>query len=134
MMRYYLDSVILIYYIEQNAVFHARAARRLANLLSAGDEVAISDLVRMECRIGPLRSGDLSGLADFDLFFSNPDVRHVPLTPAVFDRAAEIRALFRFKTPDSIHLAAAIESGCDRFLTHDARLAGFNGINVESLP
>jgi predicted nucleic acid-binding protein len=134
MMLVYLDSVILIYYIEQKGVFRARAARRLSSLLASGDEVAISDLVRMECRIGPLRSGDQSGLADFDLFFGSPDIHHVPLTPAVFDLAAEIRALYRLKTPDSIHLAAAVESGCDRFLTHDARLSRFNRINVEILP
>jgi predicted nucleic acid-binding protein len=133
MMLLYLDTVILIYFIEQQGTFHARAARRLAMLQAAGDEVAISDLVRMECRIGPLRSGDVSGLADFDVFFANPDVRIVPLTPVVFDRAAEIRAHYGFKTPDSIHLAAALESGCDRFMTHDARLARFSGITVEIL-
>jgi predicted nucleic acid-binding protein len=134
MMRFYLDTVILIYFIEQTGLLHTRAVRRLAALQASGDEVAISDLVRMECRIGPLRSGDIAGLADFDVFFANPDVRIVPLTGAVFDRAAEIRARYGFKTPDSIHLAAAIESGCDRFLTNDARLSRFTGIAVEILP
>ncbi len=133
-MLFYLDTAILIYFIEQKGTFQARAAQRLARLQAAGGEVAISDLVRMECRVGPLRSGDVSGLADFDAFFANPDVRIVPLTHAVFDRAAEIRARYSFKTPDSIHLAAAIEPGCDRFLTHDARLSRFTGITIEILP
>jgi len=35
---------------------------------------------------------------------------------------------------DSIHLAAAIEFGCDRFLTNDARLSNFPEIAVEILP
>jgi hypothetical protein len=34
----------------------------------------------------------------------------------------------------SIHLAAAIEFGCHRFLTDDARLSNFLEINVEILP
>jgi predicted nucleic acid-binding protein len=56
------------------------------------------------------------------------------LNSAVYDRAAEIRAQHGFKTPDAIHLAAAIESGCDRFLTNDRRLARFTGITVEIMP
>jgi uncharacterized protein len=134
MMLYYIDTVILIYFIERTDLFQVRAARQLARMRAAGDDLAISDLVRMECRVGPLQLGDAAGLADFDIFFANPDIQIVPLTPAVFDRAAEIRAHHGFKTPDSIHLAAAVESGCDRFLTHDARLSRFTGITVEIMP
>ena len=35
----------------------------------------------------------------------------VGFTGAVFRRAAEIRASDNFKTPDALHLAAAIEGG-----------------------
>jgi predicted nucleic acid-binding protein len=35
---------------------------------------------------------------------------------------------------DSLHLAAAVEGGCDRFLTNDARLSRFPDIPVEVLP
>jgi len=38
------------------------------------------------------------------------------------------------KLADSLHLAAAVESGCDRFLTNDARLSAFTAIPVEVLP
>ena len=34
---------------------------------------------------------------------------------------------------DSLHLAAAVEHGCQRFLTQDLRLAGFPGIAIEAL-
>jgi predicted nucleic acid-binding protein len=134
MMRYYIDTMILIYFLEQTGHFHTRAASRLAILLAAGDEMAVSDLVRMECRVGPLRSGNRSTLGIFDVFFARPDIQIIPATPAVFDQAAQIRASYGFKTPDSIHLAAAVESGCDRFLTHDARLSRFTGITVEIMP
>jgi predicted nucleic acid-binding protein len=35
---------------------------------------------------------------------------------------------------DAIHLAAAIETGCDVFLTNDNQLANFLDITVEVLP
>jgi uncharacterized protein len=130
----YIDSAILIYHFDYVGDFQARAIQWLSDLSTAGDEFAISDLVRMECRIGPLRSGDMTRLAIFEGFFAQPNLRIVPSTPAVFDRAASIRAIHNFKTPDSIHLAAAVESGCDRFLTNDARLARFTDITVEILP
>jgi predicted nucleic acid-binding protein len=56
------------------------------------------------------------------------------LTTAVVDRATVIRGRYRFKTPDALHLAAAIEAGCQTFLTNDARLGGFPDLTVEALP
>lgn len=35
---------------------------------------------------------------------------------------------------DALHLAAAIESGCDVFLTNDHQLANFPNITIEVLP
>jgi predicted nucleic acid-binding protein len=134
MMVHYVDTSILIYYYDFSGPFQIRSRQWMTSLLLAGDTLAVSDLVRMEYLVGPLRSGDLMKVKVFDAFFTAPTVQKTPLTFAVFDRAASIRANHGFKTPDSIHLAAAIESGCDRFLTHDARLARFNGINVEILP
>jgi uncharacterized protein len=134
MMLDYIDSAILIYYHEYVGLYQLRASRWIASFLAAGDQFAISDLVRMECRVKPIRLGSMVGIAAFDRFFTDPNVRTIPATPVVFDRAAQIRASYGFKTPDSIHLAAAVEAGCDRFLTHDARLSRFTGITVEIMP
>ncbi len=40
--------------------------------------------------------------------------------------------LFLFVSP--IHLAAAVEAGCEVFLTNDFRLARFTDLTVEVLP
>ncbi len=79
-------------------------------------------------------TGDTAKLAVFDAFFLRPDVRVVPVSTAVFDRATQIRAAHKFKLGDALHLAAAVESGCDSFLTNDSRLSAFTGIPVEVLP
>jgi len=112
----YLDANIVIYLIEQPLHWGPRAAARYAALRAAGDEVVISDLLRLECRVGPLRSGNVRMLARFDAFFG------------------QVRATYRFKALDSLHLAAAIVHGCDRFLTNDARLNACTDIAVEVLP
>ena len=98
-MLIYCDSVILIYWLDQVGPWQQRAEARMQALLAAGDHVAISDLTRLECRVGPLKRKDTAILAVFDAFFARPEVQLLPLTAAVFDRAAQLRADLNFKTP-----------------------------------
>jgi predicted nucleic acid-binding protein len=53
---------------------------------------------------------------------------------SVYDRATLIRARHNFKLGDSLHLAAAVESGSGVFLTNDVRLGRFPDLAVEVLP
>jgi predicted nucleic acid-binding protein len=55
------------------------------------------------------------------------------MVPAACDRAARIRAQYGFKPLDALHLAAAVEHGCTRFLGNDAKLKRFPDIVVELL-
>ncbi|HEX5270764.1 MAG TPA: type II toxin-antitoxin system VapC family toxin [Gemmataceae bacterium] len=133
-MMVYCDSVILIYLLDFTGPLQARARARVAARQSAGDVVAVSDLTRLECRVKPIRTGNMASLAQFDALFAQPHVRLVPLTAAVYDRATALRATYNFKLADSLHLAAAIEAGCDLFLTNDGRLARCTDIAIEILP
>ncbi len=133
-MLVYCDSCILIYYYNHAGPLNMRATSRLAALHAAGDQIAISDLVRLECRVHPIKISDNAKLAAFDSFFARPDVQAVPISTAVFDRATLIRAMHNFKLGDSLHLAAAVESGCGCFLTNDTRLSAFKVIPIEVLP
>lgn len=58
----------------------------------------------------------------------------IPISRESLEKAADLRAKYSWlKTPDAIHLAAAIESGCDAFLTNDRRLERCTEIKVEVL-
>lgn len=130
----YLDSVIVIYFVEGPSSFQVRAQAHLTALKIAGYQLAVSELTRLECRVKPLRQGNIAVLADFDAFFAAADLVKVPIPSAVFERATSIRAIHNFKLGDSLHLAAAMESGCARVLTNDLRLASFPHLAVEVLP
>lgn len=67
------------------------------------------------------------------------------LTSAMHVRASAIRSGYtyptippaqpkRYSLADALHLAAAIESGCDVFLTNDDQLDNFPDITIEELP
>jgi predicted nucleic acid-binding protein len=133
-MLVYCDSVIRMYFFDHTGPFNVRATTHLASLAAAKDRLAISDLVRLEYRVKPLKAGDTVKLTLFDAFCARPDVQVVPITTAVFDRATLIRATHKFKLADSLHLAAAVEAGCNRFLTNDTRLSAFTDVPVEVLP
>lgn len=133
----FLDAAVVIYFVEQPTVWGPKASARmaalLAALLAAGETFAVTDLVRMECRVRPIQLGNAARLNDFAAFFSGPDVQMFPITAALCDRASSIRASYGFKPLDSLHLAAAVENRCGLFLTNDARLSRFAGLAVEVL-
>jgi predicted nucleic acid-binding protein len=129
----FLDANILIYHMEGHPVLGARTSARLAALHAAGDRIVVSELIRLECRVGPLKRGDASLLARYDTFFALSDIQVTPLSGKVCDQAAAIRASYGFRTPDALNLAAAVEAGCGIFLSHDLHLARFAALTVEAL-
>lgn len=115
----YVDTCLVVYAFEDHPVWGAKARSALA-AVPAG-LLAISSLVKLECLVAPMRSGNLplqahyeQGLAQFSLLALNDEV---------FMRAAELRARFNLKTPDALHLAAAQCHGCEALWTNDNRLA-----------
>ena len=132
-MSVFLDSNVVIYLIERTPDFGPIAAKCIQSLIGRGERLVVSDLVRMECRVRPLRSKDAITLSALDNYFDSDDVDVTAITPGVCNRAAAIRAQYRYSPMDSLHLAAAVEHGCERFLTQDLRLAGFPDIAIEAL-
>ena len=120
-MRLYLDAAPIVYWVEQ--VPGLAPAVDLARR-RPGIELVSSHLALMECLVRPRRDGNLALEQEFDAFFAQVVGVAAPFTEAVFRAATEIRARHRYRTPDALHLAAALHSRCDTFLTNDAALAG----------
>jgi len=126
----YVDSNVVISLIEGGVGWRAAIVSRLAGTGYVASALVVSDLVRLECRVKPLATGSDLLLEAYDSFFASPGVHTAKLTTEVCDRATRIRALYRFDTSDALHLAAAIESGCDVFVTADRQLAAFGDLAV----
>jgi predicted nucleic acid-binding protein len=117
----YFDSCIVIYYFEGTDA--TQQALRAAVAQAGEITIAVSELSRFECRVGPLKRHQTDLLQRYDAFFAAPQLRCLPITRAVADRAAELRAHEGLKAIDALHLATAIEGKCDEFWTNDDRLA-----------
>ncbi len=144
-MLYYLDTVIVIYAVEGDPNNKKRAKDHLDALEKAGHHFVISELTRTECLVPVFGPAGGQRLSDFFRFFHEPHLRTVELTAAMYTRASAIRGGHtypaippaqskRYGLADALHLAAAIESGCNVFLTNDSQLANFPDIRVEELP
>lgn len=118
-MRAYLDSCIVIYLVQGSSTVRSSIQNTLRK---ENPSIFVSPLTRLECRVWPLRQEAPELLAAFDRFFLSRDLRRSRMTHAVFDRATELRAGFGVRTPDALHIAAAIESACDEFWTNDRRI------------
>ena len=116
----FLDTNVVIYAVENPLVFGPKASARLAMARTAGDAFMISDLVRMETMVGPLKHGKATQAREYEQFFASSDMTVVSITAAVCDRAARIRASHNFEPMDALQLAAAVEHGANVFLTADA--------------
>lgn len=115
-----LDTSVWIYHFEGSAA-HGQAADRVLEAVSRGRvEAVASELVFLELLVAPLKKGAQDVADELELALSHfPNLRLVPVTRTVLMRAAEIRAQYGLRTPDSIMLATAIESGASLAITND---------------
>jgi predicted nucleic acid-binding protein len=120
MTRIYWDSCVLIYRLQGTSPWRKKIAGMVAAQRAFG--LVLSELSRLECRVKPLREGDVDTLHAFDRFFASARIEYAALTRTMFDRATELRAHQGLKTVDALHLAAALDAGCDAFWTNDRRL------------
>jgi predicted nucleic acid-binding protein len=112
-----LDTCLVIYRVEGAEPFSQAVAAAIRSAPAA--VFCISDLVRLECLVGPIRSGNDALRHVYEAQFKV--LPRVPLTSAVYDLAAELRAHTNLKVPDALHAAAAIMHGCDELWTNDGR-------------
>ena len=114
----YLDSSVCVYLMED----YGDLTDVVEQLMREHpNEFCASALVRMECLIKPLRDADIALESSYRRFFESLPV--IDITAAVFERATRLRASTGLKTPDALHLATAVEGGCEALWTGDADLA-----------
>lgn len=115
----YLDACIIIYIVEKHPIYSGPIEALISNLNDS--ELCCTPLARMECLVMPFRTKDLQLKSLYEAFFGAQKLLSLPIE--VFDKAAKLRSDFiTLKTPDALHLAAALHHNCDEFWTNDNRL------------
>lgn len=120
MSKIYLDTCIVIYFVEKHPLYSGKI-EVILNSLGMSNTICFSSLVRLESSVMPLRTNDTTLQRHYRTFFRKQAL--LEITDECFDQAARLRADFSsLKTPDALHLATAIHHDCDEFWTNDNRL------------
>ena len=125
--RVLLDTVALIYFLEENERYSKRAEKIFSRIESGQLQGAMATLVFAELLVPLYRSGDpqaATGLSNRLRNFRNLEI--IPLTTEISMEAARLRADYGLRTPDAIHAATAFITQASGILTNDKRLKALN--------
>lgn len=129
-----LDTPVWIAFIEQKSAFLAEVNPLFESLRSGRIRVVTSAVGLIEILTGALLRGDelLARRAE-EVLTGLDGSTIVPVTLDVAKHAARLRAAYRLRTPDAIHLATAVAAEAAEFVTTDRRLARVKEIEVHVL-
>ena len=129
--RLYVEAAPLIYYVEEHPIYIARMDAIIASVENAPIEMVSSVIILTEVLTHPLRLGQIKLVQDYqDILLQSGRFRLQPVTALIAESAANLRARYNLRTPDALHIATALESGCDAFLTNDLTIRRITELTV----
>ena len=118
--RVYFDTNIIIYLIEGLPEYEHQLGE--IGFLLERDKLQsfTSELSLCECLVKPFKSNATKAIDLFRSFLEDSDCFELlAIDKNILIQSAYISAKTGMKTPDAIHVATAIASHCDTFLTND---------------
>ena len=129
--RLYIESAPLIYYVEENLAYIDRMDAIINEVENRPIEAVSSVLVLTEVLRHPLKLGKTQLVQDYkDILLHSGSFRLLRVSAVTTQFAAELRARYNLRTPDALHMASAIEAGCDAFLTNDVGIKRVTELRV----
>lgn len=129
-----VDTAPLIYFIERHPTYIERLRPFFRALDSGEFRAIVSSVALLEVMVVPYRSGNMTLLQQYrEILLEADNITVVPVSAAIAEGAARIRAEHRIQTPDAIHLATALQEGATRFVTNDRRLPRQAGPRIIAL-
>ena len=121
--RVYFDTNCFIYVVEGIERYRP-VLEPLMNAVAAGDITGVTgEITLAEVLVKPLREQLAQQVLLYkQMLADRQPFMLVPITQAIWESAASLRALMPVRLPDAVHLAAARQSGCRLFVTNDAAM------------
>ena len=129
--RIYIDTSVVIYTIEVNPNYW-QLLQPLWQKFQAGQiELLTSELTLMESLVIPFRQSNVDLIDTYEQLLLSSVLQLIPISQTILKEAARLRATTpSLRTPDAIHAATAIASGCTQFLTNDRQLRIVTGLPI----
>ena len=127
-----VDTVIFIYLLEDRGARAERAERLLKDVEQGEAEAVFSSIGVVEILTGPKRLGREDLVARYKEYLAHfPHLTIAGINERIVDFASDLRARYRIRTPDAIHIATALDFGAEKFFTNDKGLRKIKEISVE---
>jgi predicted nucleic acid-binding protein len=126
-----VDTAPFIYFTEKR-VDAVDKMRAIFTTMSAGQfEVITSPVTLPETLMKPLQAEDEPLIVQYrTMFFHTKGIAIAAITAQTGSVAADLRARYNLRTPDALHLATALDAGCDAFLTNDLGLKRVTDLRI----
>ena len=115
----YVDANAIIYSVERVEPYSNLLAPMWEEARAGRFTLASSELVALETLVRPLRDGNARLEMLFRSILASAEMNLIPATLAIWEDAARIRAETGLATPDALHAATALRTGCTLFITND---------------
>lgn len=127
-----LDTAPLIYFIEENPAY-LPIVDPLFEAVNDGEITAVTSIMSLlETLVHPISTSDSELAQKYrEILLNSEHLDTVLLSQQIAEEAARLRAIYRFRTPDSIQIATAIIEGATFFVTNDKQLQSLP--NLETL-
>jgi len=122
--RIYWDTMLFIYWLEDNPTYAKRVQAIHSRMKSRGDQLLTGTFTFGEVLAGIYRKGAADRATALRRELQAVVSEAVPFNLETADRYARIRGTLGLPAADAIHLASAAQAGTDLFLTNDKRLVG----------
>ena len=118
--RLFLDTAPVIYFVEQNLEYAATVDFIFEKIDQQKITAVTSPITLAEALIQPIKLGDWQLQQDFaDLITQGQNTVFLSISGSEATEAARLRAHYNLSLTDALQLSAALNAGCDAFLTND---------------
>lgn len=124
MSRIYWDSMLFIYWLENNPQFARRIATIHSRMQQRQDQLVTSAFTFGEVLAGAYRQGAGHKADEIRGLLLSVVSEVVPFTLEAANHYARIRGTLNIAPADAVHLACAASAATDLFLTNDKALIG----------
>ena len=125
------DTAPLIYFVERHPDY-IDVAREVFRQVDVGTIEGVTGMISLaEVLVVPKRlNNKILEEAYHDVLLTSRNFTTVEIDVGIADRAADLRTRYKVKLPDALQVAAALEAGCEAFLTNDEALSAITDLRI----
>ena len=125
MSRIYWDTMLFIYWLEENPQFGKRVDAIWSRMQERNDQLITGALALGEVFAGAYKRGaSKERIQEVKAALEHSVSAVIPFTAETADAYGRIKGSMKIPPADAIHLACAATAGTDLFLTNDKNLVG----------